>query len=231
MVTPEVGKYVVIRKRPAVVMDVKAFSDGHSQHLMHTVYVDYIDGLDTPDHDRLVWEREIRPQLLPVTDLPNVITSGFTPDEPNRFHAFLDALKWSSNCVASWDGKRVNYSTVPMLSPWYSSVQTEDYQLLPVLQAMTMPRVNMLLADDVGLGKTIEAGLIMQELMRQRRIRRVMILCPASLQIQWQDEMKEKFNLISLSLTRRRFIASRGNLVSMPTLGWNILGSLPPWTI
>jgi len=58
-----------------------------------------------------------------------------------------------------------------------------------------MPRVNLLLADDVGLGKTIEAGLIVQELIRQRKIRRVLIICPSSLQIQWQDEMKEKFNI------------------------------------
>lgn len=58
-----------------------------------------------------------------------------------------------------------------------------------------MPRVNLLLADDVGLGKTIEAGLIIQELIRQRRIRKILIVCPASLQIQWQDEMEEKFNI------------------------------------
>lgn len=195
MDSPEVGKYVVIRKRPAVVRDVRTFSDGHSQQLMHTVEVDYIDGLESPDRDRLVWEREIRPQLLPALDLPDALSPGFGPDEPSRFHAFLDALAWSSNCMAHWDGKGIDYSTVPLLSPWYSSVQMEDYQLLPVLQAMTMPRVNMLLADDVGLGKTIEAGLIMQELVRQRRIRRIMIVCPASLQIQWQDEMKEKFNI------------------------------------
>jgi SNF2 family DNA or RNA helicase len=44
-----------------------------------------------------------------------------------------------------------------------------------------MPRVSLLLADDVGLGKTIEAGLILKELLIRRRIRRVLIICPASL--------------------------------------------------
>ena len=58
-----------------------------------------------------------------------------------------------------------------------------------------MPRVRLLLADDVGLGKTIEAGLILTELINQRRIRRVLIISPASIQIQWQEEMAEKFNL------------------------------------
>lgn len=58
-----------------------------------------------------------------------------------------------------------------------------------------MPRVSLLLADDVGLGKTIEAGLILSELILRRRVRRAMILCPASLRTQWQDEMRSKFSL------------------------------------
>jgi SNF2 family DNA or RNA helicase len=58
-----------------------------------------------------------------------------------------------------------------------------------------MPRVNLLIADDVGLGKTIEAGLILTELLLRRRIQRVLILTPASLRSQWRDEMSEKFAL------------------------------------
>ncbi len=58
-----------------------------------------------------------------------------------------------------------------------------------------MPRVSLLLADDVGLGKTIEAGLIMAELILRRRVRRILILCPASLRSQWKQEMLEKFSL------------------------------------
>ncbi|MBK6940543.1 MAG: DNA helicase [Planctomycetes bacterium] len=58
-----------------------------------------------------------------------------------------------------------------------------------------MPRVNLLIADDVGLGKTIEAGLILSELLLRRRIQRVLILTPASLRLQWRDEMWDKFSL------------------------------------
>ena len=58
-----------------------------------------------------------------------------------------------------------------------------------------MPRVTLLLADDVGLGKTIEAGLVLRELLGRRRIRRVMVICPASLQLQWHDELTSKFAL------------------------------------
>jgi SNF2 family DNA or RNA helicase len=61
--------------------------------------------------------------------------------------------------------------------------------------ALNMPRVSLLLADDVGLGKSIEGGLILSELIRRRRIRRVLILCPAWLSHQWKEEMKSKFNL------------------------------------
>ena len=58
-----------------------------------------------------------------------------------------------------------------------------------------MPRVNLLIADDVGLGKTIEAGLIIQEMLLRSRIRTILIVCPSSLQIQWKDQMRDKFGL------------------------------------
>ena len=57
------------------------------------------------------------------------------------------------------------------------------------------PRTNLLIADDVGLGKTIEAGLVVQELLLRHRARTVLVVCPASLQLQWRDEMREKFGL------------------------------------
>ena len=52
-----------------------------------------------------------------------------------------------------------------------------------------------LLADDVGLGKTIEAGLVIQELLLRHRARTVIVICPAGLVFKWQDEMQEKFGL------------------------------------
>jgi len=64
-------------------------------------------------------------------------------------------------------------------SPFHGAVELENYQLVPLLKALRMPRVNLLIADDVGLGKTIEAGLILSELLIRRRINRVLILTPA----------------------------------------------------
>ena len=74
-------------------------------------------------------------------------------------------------------------------------VRHRRYQLDPVIRAVQMPRVNLLLADDVGLGKTIEAGLVIQELILRHRARKVLIIAPASLLIQWRDQMRDKFGL------------------------------------
>jgi hypothetical protein len=58
-----------------------------------------------------------------------------------------------------------------------------------------MPRVSLALFDDVGLGKSVEAGLILSELILRRRLRRILILCPAWLRHQWREEMQAKFSL------------------------------------
>ena len=63
------------------------------------------------------------------------------------------------------------------------------------MRAIDMARVNLLIADDVGLGKTIEAGLVIQELLIRHRARTVLVVCPASLQVKWQMEIQEKFGL------------------------------------
>jgi SNF2 family DNA or RNA helicase len=74
-----------------------------------------------------------------------------------------------------------------------SRLQIESYQLDPVDRAIQMPRVNLLIADDVGLGKTIESGLVVSELIFRHRANRVLVVCPSPLQIKWHDEMPEKF--------------------------------------
>ncbi|MBW8485535.1 DISARM system SNF2-like helicase DrmD [Actinomadura parmotrematis] len=132
----------------------------------------------------VVWEIEPGRRLLPSGSLPGVAAGGFDP--PGRLAAFLDAVRWGA--VASADVKTLQ-------APFRSGVAIEDYQLEPVARAMDAPRVNLLLADDVGLGKTIEAGLVAQELLLRQRARRVLIVCPAGLTVKWRDEMAEKFGL------------------------------------
>ena len=80
-------------------------------------------------------------------------------------------------------------------APFRSGITIEDYQLEPLVRALRAPRTTLLIADDVGLGKTIEAGLVVQELLLRHRARTALVVCPASLQLQWRDEMREKFGL------------------------------------
>ncbi len=80
-------------------------------------------------------------------------------------------------------------------APFWSGVVVEAYQLEPLRRALASPRANLLLADDVGLGKTIEAGLVLQELFLRHRARTAVIVCPPSLALKWQDEMRDKFGL------------------------------------
>ena len=195
---PEPGNAVSVRGRPATVQDVRPHSgNGEACHL---VDVDYLDTWEFPAHDTLLWEREIDARVLPGTGWPR-IGDGIRPDDPERFAAFCDALRWSSSARLpglTGDGPA-------LLSPWESAVAPEPYQLYPVLKALEMPRVSLLLADDVGLGKTIEAGLVLRELLDRRRIRRVLVVCPASLQLQWRDELRSKFSLDFEVLDRAAF--------------------------
>ena len=85
------------------------------------------------------------------------------------------------------------YEYDKLLSISNSKMVPELYQLMAVKKVMESLRQRFLIADDVGLGKTIEAGLIMQELAARRRGTRVLIIVPASLQDQWKKEMQRHF--------------------------------------
>lgn len=81
-----------------------------------------------------------------------------------------------------------------LLSLDLNNIDEYPHQLSAVLTALRRMRGRALLADEVGLGKTIEAGIILKELLMRGLARRVLILVPASLTIQWQQEMETKFN-------------------------------------
>lgn len=75
-------------------------------------------------------------------------------------------------------------------------LELQPYQLVPAMRALSMSRPRLLLADGVGLGKTVEAGLVLAELIARRRAHRVLIVSPAGpLLDQWRIEMRERFGL------------------------------------
>jgi len=147
---------------------------------------------------QVVWELEPGATIQQQSTLPD--PSSF--DHPKRLQAFLDAVQWGA--VSQADDRALQ-------SPFRSGIEVDEYQLDPVVRALAMPRVNLLIADDVGLGKTIEAGLVMQEMMLRHRVRSALIVCPSSLQVQWKEEMRDKFGLefriidsVSISQLRRK---------------------------
>jgi len=75
------------------------------------------------------------------------------------------------------------------------AVEPRPYQLVPLMMALKLDPVRMLIADDVGIGKTIEACLIARELLDRGEIRRIAVLCPPHLAEQWQRELADKFHI------------------------------------
>lgn len=75
------------------------------------------------------------------------------------------------------------------------AVEPRPYQLVPLILALRMDPVRILISDDVGIGKTVEAGLIARELLDRREAERLAVLCPPQLAAQWQAELRDKFHI------------------------------------
>lgn len=189
---PRVGMLATVRNRRGVISAVEPYAASRTSQLLHLVTIEFSDADGEPE-ETLLWERERQPVVLEPNALPRVDV-----DAPMRMHEFLAlqrATRWTAiTPFLSPEDPNRQADSVPT-APVYGAVSADDFQLVPLARAMRMPRVSLLLADDVGLGKTVEAGLILAELVRKRRIRRVLIITPASLRTQWQQEMEEKFSL------------------------------------
>ncbi|MBI2899237.1 MAG: DEAD/DEAH box helicase family protein [Planctomycetes bacterium] len=108
--------------------------------------------------------------------------------------AELDSFSSWSNAHAALSTTLVENTLVPGMAA-YGRVQLEAYQLAPLLRILNKPRPSLLVADDVGLGKTIESGIVIAELMARGRADRTMIVVPPGLLHQWRDELAERFGL------------------------------------
>jgi len=180
---PEPGQLVEVRRRQWVVTDVSSGAlSPASNGDQHLVGLSSLDEDSMGEEIQVVWQMEAGAQVLEKAGLPSI--TGW--DSNDRLEAFLDAVRW---------GAVTNADRSFLQSPFRSGITIEDYQLDPLVRAVEMARVNLLIADDVGLGKTIEAGLVIQELLVRHRARTVFVVCPASLQVKWQTEMQEKFGL------------------------------------
>lgn len=182
---PEVGQLVVVRKRPFVVTEIVPSAPGlapNGGQPSHLIKLSSVEDDGIGEELEVIWEIEPGTTVKEKSTLPE--PTSF--DHPKRLQAFLDAVRWGA--VSQADDSALQ-------SPFRSGIEVDEYQLDPVVRALSMPRVNLLIADDVGLGKTIEAGLVVQEMILRHRVRSVLIICPSSLQVQWKEEMRDKFGL------------------------------------
>lgn len=200
---PSPGQIVTLRRRHWLVHETQA---GRGNGDATVVRLHCLDDDAAGEALEVLWELELGPRVL-REDLPAL---GEGLDEPRLFGAYLNTLRW--NCVSSTDKELLQ-------APFRAGIDIKPYQLEPLRKALELPRVNLFIADDVGLGKTIEAGLILQELLLRQRIDRVLVVAPPAVTLQWKEELEQRFGL-SFALYDREFVAARRR-----ERGWTI----NPW--
>ena len=111
----------------------------------------------------------------------------------------------------------------PFRSAAHLGVEPRAYQLVPLLMALRLEVKRMLIADDVGIGKTIEAGMILREMLDRGEVDRFTVLCPPHLVDQWVGELAEKFDIDAVAVTSAR----ASSLERGMALGDTIFGVYP----
>lgn len=180
--TPQPGQIARVRTRKYLVEGVVPPPSPTDQTLVRLACLE-----DDAQGQRLdvLWEKEVDARVLDDASWAGVAAKGFDP--PNIFSAYLHTLRW--NCVTATDPKLFQ-------APYRAGIKVEAYQLDPLRKALRLPRVNLFIADDVGLGKTIEAGLILREMILRQKVRRVVVAAPPSIVPQWKEELERRFGLL-----------------------------------
>ncbi len=137
------------------------------------------------------WNHEPDRLILKEEGWGDLAARGF--DAPRTFAAFLHTLRW--NCVTATDPNLFQ-------SPFRAGIKIDAYQMEPLRKALRLPRVSLFIADDTGLGKTIEAGLIARELLLRRKAKTIVVATPPSVLEQWKAELEERFGLVFEILDR-----------------------------
>lgn len=132
-------------------------------------------------------DEEVTGILVP---LERVDSASFAPPDPRQpgdyrsGRLLRDAVRLASRNTAG-----------PFRSFGNIAVEPRSYQLVPLLMALKLDPVRLLIADDVGIGKTVEALLVARELLDRGDAKRLTVLCPPHLAEQWQGELRDKFHL------------------------------------
>ena len=140
-------------------------------------------------------------RLRPLAGTDDEVTGIYLPLEPVESATFElpdpTDIGDHRSCRLLRDAIRLGFrsSAGPFRSFGHIAVDPRPYQLVPLLMALKLDPIRLLIADDVGIGKTIEAAMIARELMDRGEIQRIAVLCPPHLAEQWQAELAEKFHI------------------------------------
>jgi superfamily II DNA or RNA helicase len=185
---PEPGELVQVRSRRWLVEEVVDPPTPGQASLVRLACAD--DDAQGQALD-VLWECELDRRILEEEGWGDLARKGFDP--PRHFAAFLHTLRW--NCVTATDPNLFH-------APFRAGIKIDAYQMEPLRKALRLPRVNLFIADDTGLGKTIEAGLIARELLLRRKAKSIVVATPPSVQEQWKAELEERFGLVFEVLDR-----------------------------
>ncbi len=185
---PEVGDLVHVRSRRWLVEEVVRPETPRQSPIARLVCAD--DDAQGQSLD-VFWKYELDGQILEEEGWQDLAAKGF--DVPRQFAAFLHTLRW--NCVTATDPNLFQ-------APFRAGIKVDPYQMEPLRKALRLPRVNLFIADDTGLGKTIEAGLIARELLLRKKAKTIVVATPSSVLEQWKAELEERFGLVFELLDR-----------------------------
>jgi hypothetical protein len=185
---PEVGDLVQVRSRRWLVEEVIPSKKEGNTPLVRLACAD--DDNQGQELD-VFWNYELDRRILKEEGWDTLASKGF--DEPRQFAAFLHTLQW--NCITATDPNLFQ-------APFRAGIKIDAYQMEPLRKALLLPRVNLFIADDTGLGKTIEAGLIARELLLRKKAKTIVVATPPSVLEQWKAELEERFGLVFEILDR-----------------------------
>ena len=184
---PRIGELVQVRSRRWLVEDVIPANPGESPQVELACADDDAQGQSLT----VFWDYELDRRILEDEGWTDLASKGF--DSPRWFAAFFHTLRW--NCSTATDPGLFQ-------APFRAGITIDAYQMEPLRKALRLPRANLFIADDTGLGKTIEAGLIARELLLRRKAKIIVVSAPPSVLEQWKGELEERFGLIFEILDR-----------------------------
>ena len=155
---PQVGSFVNVRGKTWIVEGAEKRGSVQALSLISCEDDSQGEALE------LAYAAELQTEILDPNDWSPLLTKTF--EGPQRLGAYLRSTQWRTATAA--DRKLFQ-------APFRAGMKIDAYQMEPLRKALRMPRVNLFIADDTGLGKTIEAGLIARELLLRKKAKTVVV--------------------------------------------------------